>query len=335
MTKDGNILKESYILIVGGAGYIGSHANKELSKRGFNTVVFDNLVYGHRSFVKWGDFILGDLNNIEQVRLVFKKYPISAVLHFAAFAYVGESVNKPEKYYLNNVVNTLNLLQVMREFQTKYFIFSSSCAVYGIPEDIPITENYPLNPINPYGRSKLMVENIIEDYSKAYNLKYVSLRYFNAAGADMEAEIGEKHDPETHLIPLVLDAALGNRDSIEIFGTDYATHDGTCIRDYIHVTDLSTAHVLALEYLLQEGRSDIFNLGNGNGSSVKEVIDTAKKVTGKDINVINLKRREGDPARLIGDSAKAGKILGWEPVYKELESIIASALKWMMASDQK
>lgn len=316
------------ILVVGGAGYIGSHVNKQLSKKNFKTIVFDNLVYGHKESVKWGEFVLGDLNDIEQIRLVFKKYTISAVMHFAAFAYVGESVSDPKKYYENNVTNTLKLLSVMLEFNVKKIIFSSTCATYGVPIELPISENHLQNPINPYGESKLMVEKILHDYSKAYDLKYVILRYFNAAGADLDCEIGENHTPETHLIPLVLDAALGKRADIKIFGTDYDTEDGTAIRDYIHVTDLADAHILALESLQNGAESNIFNLGNGFGFSVKEVIEMTKKVTQKDFAVTFESRREGDPAILIGSSDKVQELLGWKPKYNELEVIIESAWKW-------
>ena len=316
------------ILIVGGAGYIGSHINKQLNKKGYKTVVFDNLIYGHREAVKWGEFILGDLSNVEQIKLVFRKYNIDAVMHFAAFAYVGESVEEPQKYYLNNVANTLNLLKIMKEFDCNYFIFSSTCATYGEQQYIPIDEKHPQNPINPYGQSKLMVEKILNDYTKAYGLKYVSLRYFNAAGADIDAEIGENHNPETHLIPLTLDAALGKIEDIKVFGTDYGTSDGSAIRDYIHVTDLADAHILALEYLQKGGKSDVFNLGNGDGYSVLEVIDMVKKVTKKDFKVTLTDRRAGDPAKLIGDATKAKEILGWKPKYFELETIINTAWMW-------
>lgn len=316
------------ILITGGAGYIGSHTNKQLNQKGYSTVILDNLVYGHMSAVKWGRFVLADLSDIEQIRLVFNKFKITSVIHFAAYAYVGESVQQPEKYYFNNVVNTLNLLKVMQEFDVNKIIFSSTCATYGDPVEIPITESHIQNPINPYGKSKLIIENALSDYSKAYNLKYVALRYFNAAGADINAEIGEDHDPETHLIPLVLDAAKGKRESIKIFGTDYDTDDGTAVRDYIHVSDLADAHILALEYLESGGDSDVFNLGNGNGYSVKDVIETARKVTEKDIVAIEEERRPGDPDKLIGSSMKAKKILGWEPKYHQLEIIIKSAWKW-------
>lgn len=316
------------ILIVGGAGYIGSHLNKEINKKGIKTVIFDNLSYGHKDFVKWGTFEKGDLGNIEEIRAVFKKYPIEAVMHFAAFAYVGESVEDPQKYYINNVKNTLNLLQVMLEENVKYFVFSSTCATYGNPVEIPITENHPQNPINPYGKTKLMVEQILKDYSDAYGLKYASLRYFNAAGADPDSEVGELHDPETHLIPLILDVAAGKREDIKIFGTDYDTPDGTCIRDYIHVTDLADAHILALEYLQNGGKSDFFNLGNGNGFSVKEVIETAREVTGKDIKAVEADRRPGDPPILVGSSNKAKETLNWNPKYDELSKIIETAWNW-------
>jgi UDP-glucose 4-epimerase len=316
------------ILIVGGAGYIGAHINKQLDINGYKTIVFDNLSFGHEDFVKWGTFERGDLGNISEIRRIFKKYPITAVMHFAAFTYVGQSVEDPQKYYRNNVCNTLNLLQVMLEFNVKKLIFSSTCATYGDPVEIPITEQHPQNPISPYGRGKLMVENILSDYNRAYNLRYISLRYFNAAGADPDSEIGELHDPETHLIPLILDVASGKRKSIKIFGTDYNTLDGTCIRDYIHVTDLADAHLKALQYLENGGKSDYFNLGNGNGFSVKEVIEKAREITGKKILAEEDKRRPGDPPVLVGSSDKIRKILKWEPKYGDLLLIIKSAWKW-------
>jgi len=316
------------ILIVGGAGYIGSHINKKLSQQGYETVVFDNLSFGHTDFVKWGIFHRGDLSDIDNIREVFKKYPIDAVMHFAAFTYVGESVKDPQKYYLNNLRNTLNLLQVMLEEEVKYFVFSSTCATYGNPEEIPITESHPQNPINPYGKAKLMVEQVLADYSQAYDLNYVSLRYFNAAGADPDVEIGELHEPETHLIPLILDAATDRRGNIQIFGTDYPTPDGTCIRDYIHVMDLADAHIKALEYLQSGGESEVFNLGNGQGFSVREVIETARKVTGRKIEVEEVDRRPGDPPVLVGSSDKAREILDWNPQYHDLSLIIETAWKW-------
>lgn len=316
------------ILIVGGAGYIGSHTNKALFQNNFKTLIYDNLIYGHREAVKWGDFILGDLNNTDQLKLVFSKNKINAVMHFSAFAYVGESVEHPEKYYINNVANTLNLLEVMREYKCKYLIFSSSCATYGHPNYLPIDEEHEQNPINPYGRSKLMVEHILRDYSKAYGLTYVSLRYFNAAGADLSCEIGENHNPETHLIPLVLDCALGVKDAISIFGNDYNTPDGTAIRDYLHVTDIANAHVLALKYLFNGGQSDIFNLGYGTGHSVLEVINTVRHITGIEPKTIFSPRRVGDPAHLVADSKKSKDILSWQPQYSDLETIITTAWEW-------
>jgi len=316
------------ILVVGGAGYIGAHINKKLSINGYETVVLDNLSYGHEDFVKWGTFERTDLSNVQDLRRIFDKYPITAVMHFAAFTYVGESVEDPQKYYRNNVCNTLNLLQVMVEYNVKRLVFSSTCATYGEPVEIPITENHPQHPINPYGRGKLMVETMLSDYSKAYGLEYVSLRYFNAAGADPDSEIGELHNPETHLIPLVLDAAAGRRENIKIFGTDYPTVDGTCIRDYVHVTDLASAHLKALQYLENGGKSDFFNLGNGNGFSVREVIDIAQKVTGRDIVVVEDDRRAGDPPVLVGSSDKIREILHWKPVYDDLSMIIETAWQW-------
>jgi UDP-glucose 4-epimerase len=322
-----NYILTYMILIVGGAGYIGAHINKQLNINGYETIVFDNLSYGHEDFVKWGTFERGDLGNINDIRNVFKKYSVTAVMHFAAFTYVGESVENPQKYYKNNVCNTINLLQVMLEFDVKKMVFSSTCATYGDPVEIPITEQHPQNPISPYGRGKLMVENILSDYSRAYNLHYVSLRYFNAAGADPNSEIGELHNPETHLIPLILDTASGKRESIRIFGTDYNTPDGTCIRDYIHVTDLADAHLKALQYLENGGKSDYFNLGNGNGFSVKEVIEKSREITGKEIKAVEDKRRPGDPPVLVGSSDKIRKILRWEPKY-DLSLIIQTAWKW-------
>ena len=319
---------DDHILIVGGAGYIGSHFNKEITKKGYKTVVLDNLVHGHKEFARWGNFIQADLKNTDDIKKIFDKYPISSVMHFAAYAYVGESVTNPEKYYTNNVVNTLNLLNIMKEYNVKNFIFSSSCATYGVPEQIPIPEEHPQNPINPYGKGKLMVEYILADYSIAYDMKYISLRYFNAAGADPDTEIGEWHDPETHLIPLILDVPIGRKESISVFGTDYDTADGTCIRDYIHVTDLADAHILALEHLLDGGNSDVFNLGNGNGYSVFEVINAVERITGKNIKTINTNRRQGDPPRLIGSSEKAKAVLGWKPKYDSLETIIETAWNW-------
>ena len=316
------------ILVCGGAGYIGSHANKLLAQKAYGTVVFDNLVYGHREAVKWGKFIKGDLKNPGDIETVFEQYPIDAVMHFAAYAYVGESVTNPEKYYFNNVACTLNLLRAMRTHGCNKIIFSSTCATYGEPGRVPSTEDMPQRPVNPYGASKLMVERILEDYANAYGLKYAALRYFNAAGADPEAEIGESHDPETHLIPLVLDTASGKRPDVKVFGTDYPTRDGSCIRDYIHVADLAGAHLLALDYLDRGGESGCFNLGSEQGTSVLEVIEAVRKVTGKDFKVTFTDRRPGDPATLVGSSEKAERVLGWEPQYGDIETIVRHAWGW-------
>lgn len=316
------------VLVCGGAGYIGSHINKLLNEEGYETVVFDNLVYGHREAVKWGKFIQGDLENRQDIEEVFLKYPVDAVFHFAAYAYVGESVTEPEKYYYNNVVNTLNLLRVMRKYGCNRIIFSSTCATYGEPMKVPITEDMPQNPINPYGMTKLMVERIFKDYQNAYGLQFAVLRYFNAAGADPDAEIGESHHPETHLIPLVLDAASGKKDDIKVFGTDYPTPDGSCIRDYIHVTDLADAHLRALHYLENGNAGDFFNLGNTIGTSVLEVVESVKRVTGRDFMVTLADRRPGDPAKLVGSSEKARKILNWTPQYGDIDTIVAHAWKW-------
>jgi UDP-glucose-4-epimerase GalE len=316
------------ILVTGGAGYIGAHACKALARTGYTPVAYDNLVYGHAESVKWGPLEEGDIGDHRRLEAVLQKYKPTAVMHFAAYAYVGESVEDPAKYYRNNVAGTLSLLESMRRCDINRIIFSSTCATYGMPEQIPLLENHPQYPINPYGRSKLMIEWILQDFATAYGLRYISLRYFNAAGADPDGETGENHTPETHLIPLVLDVALEIRNHLEIFGTDYDTADGTCIRDYIHVTDLADAHLLALEYLRDGGKSDVFNLGNGNGFSVREVISTAKELTGRDIPYVESKRRPGDPPVLIGTSDKIRKILGWDPVYNSLNQIIDTAWRW-------
>lgn len=316
------------ILIVGGAGYIGSHINKLLNQNGYETVVFDNLVYGHKEAVQWGTLEIGDLSDKKRIEEIFDNYEIDAVFHFAAYAYVGESVNNPAKYYNNNVANTLHLLDVMVAHQVKYFVFSSTCATYGVPEQIPITEDMPQQPINPYGATKLMVERILEDYHKAYGLNYCCLRYFNAAGADPDGEIGESHEPETHLIPLILAAAAKDRENIKVFGTDYPTRDGSCIRDYIHVTDLADAHIRAMDYLKKGGESTCMNLGNCTGNSVLEVIQAAKEVTGKEIQVVLDEPRAGDPPILVGSGEKAEKILGWKPQYGDIKVILEHAWNW-------
>lgn len=316
------------ILICGGAGYIGSHINKFLSNNGYETIVFDNLVYGHKEAVKWGTLIKGDLSRSEEIEAVFREYRVDAVFHFAAYAYVGESVENPEKYYYNNVLCTLNLLKAMKKYNCNKIIFSSTCATYGEPETNPITEDMCQSPINPYGATKLMVERIFKDYRKAYGLNFVVLRYFNAAGADPDGEIGESHTPETHLIPLVLDAAAGIREDIKVFGSDYATPDGSCIRDYIHVDDLAQAHLLAFKHLEDGKDSDFFNLGNEKGTSVLEVIESVKKVTGKEFSVVLQERRPGDPAVLVGSSKKAQQVLGWKPKYADVDVIVEHAWRW-------
>lgn len=316
------------ILVVGGAGYIGSYMCKYLSKNGYQPIVLDSLVYGHREAVKWGPFFEGSMSDTDLLNRIFSTYQISAVMHFAAFCYVGESVTEPAKYYRNNVSSPLTLLETMREQKIDNFIFSSSCATYGEPLEIPISETHPQHPINPYGRTKLMVEHMLADFGNAYGLKSVSLRYFNAAGADPDGELGEDHHPETHIIPLVLQTALGQRESVSIFGDDYTTKDGTCIRDYIHIADLAQAHLLALEKLLDGMPGGQYNLGNGDGHSVKEVIETAHRITGRPIPSKITERRTGDPAVLIGSSQKAIRELGWKPQFAALETIIETAWNW-------
>ncbi|MEI6063004.1 MAG: UDP-glucose 4-epimerase GalE [Pseudanabaena sp. ELA748] len=318
------------ILVTGGAGYIGSHAVKALQQDNYEVLILDNLVYGHQDIAETlgAELIIGDTNDRALLDKLFSDRQITAVMHFAAYAYVGESVTNPAKYYRNNVVGTLTLLEAMIAANIKSFVFSSTCASYGVPEQIPITEDHPQRPINSYGASKLMVERILQDFDIAYGLKSVIFRYFNASGADPDGAIGEDHDPETHLIPLILQAALGKRDAITVYGSDYPTDDGTCIRDYIHVSDLAAAHVLGLQYLLDGHQSEIFNLGNGNGFSVKEVIDAAQQVTGKPINVVMGDRRAGDPPALVGSSAKARKVLNWQPQYADINLILQHAWQW-------
>jgi len=316
------------ILITGGAGYIGSHCTLNFIRAGYDCVVLDNLSEGHQEAIQTPNFCKAELKNIDEIREVFKKYPIDAVIHFAASCYVGESTQDPQKYYYNNVVNTLNLLNVMLENNVKKIVFSSTCATYGNPQYVPIDEKHPQNPINPYGATKLMIERILADYDRAYGLKHVKLRYFNASGADNQANIGESHDPETHLIPLVLQTAMGKREKIVIFGDDYPTSDGTCIRDYIHINDLAKAHRLAVEKLLNGAESDFYNLGIGKGYSVKEIIDISEKVSGKKINTEMSERREGDPPELVADNKKARTELGWNPDFVEIEDIIKTAWNW-------
>ncbi len=317
------------ILVTGGAGYIGSHTCKALAQASFTPITYDNLVYGHDWAVQWGPLEIGELENRSSLDQVIQKYQPQAVIHFAAYAYVGESVTDPGKYYRNNVVGSLTLLEAMRDHGIPHLIFSSTCATYGQPIAIPIDETHPQQPINPYGASKLMVERMLQDFEQAHQIQSISLRYFNAAGADPEGELGEEHDPETHLIPLVLQAAAGLRPEIVIFGDDYDTPDGTCIRDYIHISDLASAHVFALKRLQAGAGSNVYNLGNGQGFSVKEVIETAVAVTGHPIPVRVGPRRPGDPAQLISNASRARQDLGWIPQYPELDRIIATAWQWM------
>jgi UDP-arabinose 4-epimerase len=313
------------ILVVGGAGYIGSQTCKVLKQHGYEPFVFDNLGTGHRRFVRWGPLIEGDILDPDALRQALTATAPVAVIHFAAFAYVGESVENPGKYYRNNVVGSLNLLEAMRDTGVGQLVFSSTCATYGVPERLPLTEDHPQNPINPYGAGKQMVERMMSDFAVAHGLKFVVFRYFNAAGADPEGETGEIHHPETHLIPLVLDVAAGKRPHIKVFGTDYDTPDGTCIRDYIHTVDLAEAHVSALRYIEAGGEMTAFNLGNGSGFSVREVISTAEAVTGKPIPLILDARRPGDPDRLVGDAAAARHFLNWVPRFSDLPTIIRHA----------
>jgi len=321
------------ILIVGGAGYIGSHMVKMMATQGHDVTILDNLSTGFRQSVKYGDLIVGDLGDVHLLDDLFNKYQFDSVMHFAANSLVGESIANPSQYYRNNVSNTLSLLDVMVRHKIKNFIFSSTAATFGEPEYAPIDEVHPQNPINPYGSSKLMIERVLQDYASAYGLNSVSLRYFNASGADPEGEIGECHDPETHLIPLILQAASGRRDLITVFGRDYATADGTCVRDYIHIHDLCAAHALALEFI-RTGKDQgalSFNLGNGQGFSVQQVIDIAQKIIAKDNCVLvveNGNRREGDPSILVADAARAKSILGWNPLYSDLETIVRHAWEW-------
>ncbi len=317
------------ILVVGGAGYIGSHMCKYLAQHDCQPIVLDNLSLGHREAVKWGPLFKGNLDDQVLLERIFQQHTIKAVMHFAAFCYVGESVLHPLKYYQNNISSTLGLLKGMQAAGVNNLIFSSTCATYGEPDFLPITEDHPQKPINPYGQSKLMMEKIFADLDKADGLKTVCLRYFNAAGADPEGELGEDHDPETHLLPLILQTALGQRKELTVFGNDYPTKDGTCIRDYIHINDLAQAHYLSLQHLLQGGQSKQYNLGNGNGSSILDVLDTASQITGKRIPYTFSDRRAGDPAVLIGSSEKAARELGWTPKYANLDTILETAWKWL------
>jgi len=317
------------ILVTGGAGYIGSHAVLELKRLGYGVIVVDNLQKGHKDAIKDVKLITIDLRNKEDVLNMFADNKIDAVLHFAADSLVGESVTNPQKYFVNNIFSGVNLIEAMIKYNVKRFIFSSSAATYAQPKKIPIEEKNPTIPTNPYGESKLIFEKMLAWYDNAHGIKYVSLRYFNAAGADRIEQIGEDHTPESHLIPIVLQVALGKRQQVEIFGTDYKTPDGTCLRDYIHVTDLAMAHILALKKLEKPGAaSNIYNLGNQKGFSVKQIIKVAEKVTGKKIKSVEGPRRAGDPAVLIASSAKIRKELKWKPGLGDIETIISTAWKW-------
>jgi UDP-glucose 4-epimerase len=317
------------VLVTGGAGYVGSHSAKLLVESGHDVLIVDNMAEGHRAAIGKADFVQADLLDRPRIAGLLKERKIDAVMHFAAFAYVGVSVREPAVYYHNNIVGSLSLLDAMRDAGVNRIVFSSSCATYGIPDRVPITEDHPQNPISPYGFTKYVVEKALADYSHAYGLGYAALRYFNASGAAADGTIGEDHDPETHLIPLILQVALGQRDHVDVFGTDYPTPDGSCIRDYIHVDDLATAHVAALEKL-EPGKKLKLNLGTGNGASVKEVVELCRKITGRPIATREVARREGDPPALVADASAAKRELGWQARYS-MREIIESAWKWHSA----
>lgn len=316
------------ILVTGGAGYIGSHVGKLLHRQGRPFAVYDNLSSGHRSFCKWSDLFEGELHDLNRLREAFDRYRPEAVIHCAALASVADSVRHPLQYYQSNVINTLNLLQVMRERGVRKIVFSSSCATYGVPDALPIREESRQHPINPYGRTKLIVEQVLADCAVAYGLRSVSLRYFNAAGADRDAEIGELRAVETHLIPRVLDAVQAGSPRIEVFGSDYPTVDGTCVRDYVHVEDIAEAHGLALDSLQADARASVYNLGIGRGYTVRQVLEVCERVTGSRIEAVALPRRPGDPPELWCDPARARRELGWQPRYTDLESIVRTAWAW-------
>lgn len=320
--------KGSNVLVTGGAGYVGAHACKALAARGLPPVTFDNLVYGHEEAVRWGPLERGEIADRVRLDAVFEQYRPAAVMHFAAFTYVGESVADPGKYYRNNVAGSLSLLEAMRDHGVAKLVFSSTAAVYGIPDSVPIAEEAPRRPINPYGESKWMIECVLRDFQAAHGIKSVALRYFNAAGADPDCEIGELHDPESHLIPLALDAVTGRGKPLTVFGDDYPTADGTCIRDYIHVSDLAEAHVLALDALDGFDGPRAFNLGTGQGVSVRQVLDTVERVTGKAVPHSLGPRRPGDPAELVADPSRARAQLGWTPRSSDMDSVVASAWAW-------
>lgn len=319
---------ESAVLVTGGAGYIGSHTCKALAERGFTPIVLDNLVYGHREAVKWGPLFEGSIADHKLVGRVLREHDIRSIVHFAAYAYVGESMQEPEKYFQNNVVESMHLFQTALDCGVENIVFSSTCAVYGEPQVVPISEETPRLPVNPYGESKLFVERVLHWLGLARGLGWVALRYFNAAGADPQKQIGEEHDPETHLIPLLVQAALGQKSHAEIYGTDYDTPDGTAIRDYIHVTDLADAHVRALRHLLNRGESIALNLGTGRGSSVREVVAAVERCSGRPVPTREVGRRPGDPPVLVADPTRARRILEWTPRFPELQQIVDTAWKW-------
>ncbi len=322
-------MKTKKVLVTGGAGYIGSHVVKLLGEKGYDIIVYDNLTTGHKEAVLFGELVEGDLSDFNLLKKVLIDFSPDAVMHFAAVIEVEESVKNPLKYFNNNTCNTINLLKAMKKAGVNYFIFSSTAAVYGNPDKVPINEDFPLNPINPYGESKTFVEKILKYFSEAEkDFNYISLRYFNVAGASPDGKIGQKYKNPTHLITRALKTAKGEYEKLSIFGTDYPTKDGTCIRDYIHVVDLAEAHILALEYLFENRKSEIFNLGYGKGYSVKEVVQAVKEVTKIDFKVEETDRRPGDPAELVADSSKAQKKLGWKPKYNDLHTIISTAWKW-------
>jgi UDP-arabinose 4-epimerase len=316
------------VLVTGGAGYVGSHACKALAKAGYEPVVFDNLENGHREMVKWGPLIEGDLRDLSAIEQAMKEVRPLAILHFAAYAYVGESMKEPAKYYRNNFVGTLNLLDAMRVCEVSQIVFSSTCSTFGNPKTARIDESHPQLPINPYAQSKLAIEAMLRDFDRAYALRSITLRYFNAAGADEDADIGEAHEPETHMIPLALQTALGQRERIDVFGTDFDTEDGTCVRDYVHVSDLARAHVLALKKLEAGSATTAYNLGTGRGHSVREVIEACSRVTGREIRSTDAPRRAGDPAVLVADPTLAKDELGWLPQYTTLDDIVRTAWVW-------
>ena len=322
------------VLVTGGAGYIGSHACKSLARAGYRPVTYDNLFRGHRQAVRWGPLVEADLADAQRLAETIERFDVAAVMHFAALAYVGESMASPEQYFRNNVVNSLRLLQVMQATGLRRIVFSSTAAIYGIPEQGPISESAPHLPVNPYGESKLMVERMLHWFGVAHGFTHAALRYFNAAGADPDGEIGEDHEPETHLIPLVLQTALGRRERIEVFGTDYPTADGSAIRDYIHVQDLADAQVRALQHLLGGGESLALNLGTGSGHSVRQVIAAAERVTERRIPRHEAARRPGDPPMLVAEASRAREILGWVPSLSSLDRILETAWAWHLKASR-